>query len=668
MCGIVGIWNLNGSPIDSLSLDRFTDTLAHRGPDGRGTHVDPLVPIGLGHRRLAILDISPAGHQPMSFADRRYWITFNGEIYNFLELRDELEGLGYRFISDSDTEVVLTAYVQWGEDCQFKFNGMWAFAIWDARDRVLFLSRDRFGVKPLHYFYDKQHFAFASEMKAFLSLEWFQTSFDPHMVALALREYTHVEGTEKCLIHGVKRVKGGYCLSLRQGQAPRTRRWWNTLEHLEAVSGDFQEQAGRFRELFLDACRIRMRSDVPVGTALSGGLDSSSVLCGMAHIRSNIQDGRRLAKDWQKAFVAAFPGTSQDECYYAGEVIRHTGARQIYKEVDPAEIVEHIDDVLFQIEEIHDITPGPWLIYRAQRQEGIAVSIDGHGGDELLAGYHFYPAIAMQDAIDPWPQVIQLLQLRSILRDMVEDGYEDEVPSLKELARRCLLQTKQSLSQGLQKWPGIHKPAGLIYHQLLKKGQPFGKPVQKARVPGMLLVEPEPARYPDFECDLNMMPSHFDSLNRSLYFDFHFSALPTILRNFDRCSMAHGVEIRAPFMDWRVVCYSFSLTSANKLGGGFSKRILREAMRGILPELIRKRKRKLGFGYPFSYWWRGPMKTFMLDYINTRDFLQSEIWNGPAIRDLVETSYKSDASTDVMNICSYIQASRLMTLFKERCP
>src|SRR5215831_4039299 len=186
MCGIVGMWNLDGGPIDQLVLERFTDALAHRGPDGRGTYVDPQGSLGLGHRRLAILDLSPAGHQPMSYANGRYWITYNGEIYNFLELRKELQGLGYRFVSDSDTEVILAAYVQWGADCQLKFNGMWGFAIWDKQERELFLSRDRFGVKPLHYFYDGRCFAFASEMKAFLATPWFQPSFDPQVVTSAL--------------------------------------------------------------------------------------------------------------------------------------------------------------------------------------------------------------------------------------------------------------------------------------------------------------------------------------------------------------------------------------------------------------------------------------------------------------------------------------------------
>src|SRR5574341_693777 len=171
MCGIAGLWNLNGEPLSPEALTCFTDSLAHRGPDGRDIYIDSQANLGLGHRRLAIIDTSDGGRQPMPYADGRYWIVFNGEMYNFLELKKELEQLGYAFRSDSDTEVILTAYHHWGEDCQLKFNGMWAFAIWDRVERKLFISRDRFGVKPLIYYFDEKHFAFASEMKAFRSEE-----------------------------------------------------------------------------------------------------------------------------------------------------------------------------------------------------------------------------------------------------------------------------------------------------------------------------------------------------------------------------------------------------------------------------------------------------------------------------------------------------------------
>src|SRR5688500_503697 len=186
MCGIVGVWNRSGEQISPLELRRFTDSLAHRGPDGNGFYIDPEANLGFGHRRLAILDTSDGGHQPMSSLEDRYWIIYNGEIYNFLELRAELERFGYRFKTDSDTEVILAAYHHWGEDCQLRFNGMWALAIWDRAERKLFLSRDRFGVKPLIYYFDQYHFAFASEMKALLALDWFEPEFDPAMVAAAL--------------------------------------------------------------------------------------------------------------------------------------------------------------------------------------------------------------------------------------------------------------------------------------------------------------------------------------------------------------------------------------------------------------------------------------------------------------------------------------------------
>src|ERR1041385_6636722 len=197
MCGIAGIWHFDGRAVTAGELELFTRTLAHRGPDGEGFYRNES--IGLGHRRLAILDLREAGRQPMSNANGRYWITFNGEIYNFIELKRELKGLGHEFASETDTEVILAANAHWKEDCLLHFNGMWAFAIWDEIERVLFLSRDRFGVKPLHYVHDGSHFAFASEMKAFLALPWFSASCDQAMFARAIQRPESLEGTEFCL-------------------------------------------------------------------------------------------------------------------------------------------------------------------------------------------------------------------------------------------------------------------------------------------------------------------------------------------------------------------------------------------------------------------------------------------------------------------------------------
>ncbi len=214
------------SPFHPACLECFTDSLAHRGPDGNGFYIDSEANLGFGHRRLAILDTSDGGRQPMSFTGERTWITYNGEIYNFLELKQELEQSGYLFQTDSDTEVILAAYHRWGEDCQLRFNGMWAFAVWDQVERKLFISRDRFGVKPLIYYFDPNHFAFASEMKAFLALDWFRAEFDPEMVAAALSNERLVEGDERCLLRGLRHLPGGHCLTLKTGEAPKIRRWW----------------------------------------------------------------------------------------------------------------------------------------------------------------------------------------------------------------------------------------------------------------------------------------------------------------------------------------------------------------------------------------------------------------------------------------------------------
>jgi len=399
MCGIVGIWHLNSMAISKAMLSNFTDALAHRGPDGNGFYIDSDANLGFGHRRLAILDTTDTGRQPMTYGDGRYWITYNGEIYNFLELRNELQKHGYQFYTESDTEVVMAAYDKWGEDCQLRFNGMWAFAIWDRRKKQLFLSRDRYGVKPLMYFFDGNRFAFASEMKAFLALDWFYAEFDPEMVAAALTDHQLIEGAERTLLRDLQRLLGGYCLTLKQNGKLNIRRWWNTLDHLDSVAASYDEQAERYRELFLDACRIRMRSDVPIGTALSGGLDSSSIVCGMRHIRDAREAGERLASDWQRAFVATYPGSVIDERKYADEVIRKTGANPVYCEITPDMYLENFEHVLFQYEEISDIHLGPWAVHKAQRENGVVVTLDGHGGDEALAGYPWHVTASLKDAL-----------------------------------------------------------------------------------------------------------------------------------------------------------------------------------------------------------------------------------------------------------------------------
>jgi len=654
MCGIVGIWNLDDRPIDRSELDKFTDSLSHRGPDGRGIYLDPNVCLGLGHRRLSILDLSHTGHQPMSYANGRYWITYNGEIYNFLELREELRGLGHKFKSNSDTEVILAAYNQWGEACQLKFNGMWAFAIWDAQERVLFLSRDRFGVKPLHYLYNGKQFIFASEMKSFLSLDKLQPSFDKQMVAFALTNPSLIEGTEYSLLKGIKRLNGGCFIILKPGHKPLIKRWWDTVDHLELNIGNFDTQIQRYKELFFDACKIRMRSDVPLSTSLSGGLDSSSVICTMNQIRSRSGNERRLAEDWQRAFVATYSGTVQDERRYAEKVIHYTNAKPRYREINSELAIKHLDDFLFSFEEIEAPHIGTWFIYHEMRRDGVTVSIDGHGGDETLAGYSRYPVFAMQDALFPWPNLKRWYELKSMLMHLYPKGVNYLLPTPIDTIREVFLRK-------LNKFPETYRFFRYLFHKMKNEDDK----IESSNQSTWLKINPAQLDSNLFQNNHQYLP-HFDALSTQLYNDFHFTILPTILRNFDRLSMAHGVEIRAPFLDWRLVCFMFSLPSESKLGGGTTKRILREAMRGVLPEEIRMRRNKVGFMSPIEDWYKGSLKFFVLDSINSKLFLESDIWNGPLIRNFVEDAYLKKDYQSAAKSWKYIQAYQLMKLFKEK--
>ena len=302
---------------------------------------------------------------------RSYWITYNGEIYNFLELRTELKRLGHRFRTETDTEVILAAYVQWGDACLTRFNGMWAFALWDRQEKSLLLARDRFGVKPLYFLHGPGRFAFASELKAFLALDGFRPALDPEVAPRYFLESAYaLEGTTtETLLQGVQRLPAGHTLRIAAGGHPHVRRWWETRDHQPEVPARYEDQVARFRELFLDATRLRLRSDVPVGSCLSGGLDSSAVVCAMAHLHR--QQGADLARsplDWQRAFIADFPDTVLNERSYADEVVGHIGARPCYWRFDQSAAVHHVLDSVWSMEDIYGglATPG-WCLYRELR-------------------------------------------------------------------------------------------------------------------------------------------------------------------------------------------------------------------------------------------------------------------------------------------------------------
>ena len=592
MCGIFGVV---GS-IERELGERCLTTLAHRGPDGSGLWTAEGVT--LGHRRLSILDLSDNGKQPMADESGRYHITFNGEIYNFLEIRKELISLGYRFRSESDTEVILAAFAEWGEACQARFNGMWALAIWDSREKALFLSRDRFGKKPLFYARTAQGFAFASEMKALIPL--LDRVVPNHALIRAQGRIFLYEHTAECLIQGISRFPAGHCGWVRDGRLS-TKRWWCTLDHLIDVPGRYEDQVEMFRELFLDSCRLRMRSDVPIGTALSGGLDSSATISVLAHLaRHHLAE--RADAGWQHAFVASFPGTPLDETHYAKIVCRNIDVDPVILPIDPSAAVSSLLKYFYLFEELYITSPIPFmLIYQAVKQHRVSVTLDGHGADELFAGYGFDFLIALKDA------------------------------GMNRAAARNVLDTYfQAQIQDLSQFPAPPNPIAFWLKWKLRE-------TAKSLLGYNTKAVSDDSGHAGWR--------RLDNLGKRLYISTHETILPTLLRNYDRYSMANGVEIRMPFLDHRLVSLAFSLPWTAKVRGGYSKAIVRDAMAPYMPAEIAYRKVKIGFTSPIVDWMKGPLRQFMHDTLASKALEESELVDASRVRKAVRNVIDSASPT-----------------------
>lgn len=621
MCGIFGVIN---QKIEEAKAYECLNRLYHRGPDGGNIWQEGAVT--LGHRRLSILDLSDNGSQPMTYADGRYQLIFNGEIYNFIEIRNELVKCGYTFRSDSDSEVILAAYDKWGEKCLDKLNGMWAFAIWDRKLQSLFISRDRFGVKPLYYIFldeDKSSIAFASEMKALMPLMSEVRAnrgivCDPNRIV-------YYESTEECVIEGIKRFPAGSYAYFAPGKDSGLKidTFWNTLDHLIELPKSYEEQVEMCREIFLDACKIRMRSDVTIGTALSGGLDSSATICAMAHIAgagpkdlsdvNGLSSDARVSNDWQHAFVATFPGTTMDESVYARKVTDYLGINSTFVTIDPAKSVDKLEDFVYLQEDVYLTSPIPMmLLYGALRESGTIVTIDGHGADELFGGYTFDFVQALADA-----------KTREE-KDMVLTAYIESFP--KDGSNMAM---KSPTAFGVRRDMMIRKLADIKN----ARKEPYKK-VRAARDP----------RY-----------KKMDTLGKTLYASSHETILPTLLRNYDRYAMANSVEIRMPFMDYRMVSLGMSLPWQSRLHGGFSKSIIRDAMAPYMPHDIAYRRTKIGFNTPIVEWMQGPLKEYFTDIITSSDFASCDLIDAKSVREGVEQVINNPNASFAMGEAAFVR-------------
>ncbi len=589
MCGILGITQNTNHNLFSDSLNQ----LFHRGPDGFGIWQHPDNKIMFGHRRLAILDLTEAGKQPFHY--EHLTITFNGEIYNFLEIRQELLLKGYILKSESDTEVILAAYLEWGTDCFRKFNGMWALAIWDNKQKELILSRDRFGKKPLFYSQLKEGIVFASEMKAISPfLNEVSVSKDFHWCKNNIFLY---EATDKCLIEGIKRFPAGHYGKVKLGEnLINFTKYWNTIDEIQPNCLSYPEQVEHFRELLFDACKIRMRSDVPIGTLLSGGLDSSAIYSVMAQIGIQQNDGQRIAKDWQHAFTASFPGSFLDETEYARSVTDYYKQPLVEIDINQANDIDKLEEYSYLFEDLYITNPIPMVeVYKNVKKNGITVSLDGHGADEYLGGYSSSTFEAFFDAYKNRSDMNMIYATYKGLSGISNSNSTSHIEFLKFITR-------------------------------------------KIGIKGINLLQNSPLLSRDQFVPIDMAPrlEKMDYFTSHLFNTFHSTIMPTLLRNYDRYSMMASVESRMPLMDHRLVTFAFSLPWSSKLRNGFTKSILRDAVNPYMPHEVNQRKTKIGFTSPIAEWIKGSWKEYMLDSVYSKDFNECELIQPEILRKKVE--------------------------------
>ena len=518
----------------------------------------------LGNRRLSIIDLSPDGRQPMASETDDIFITFNGEIFNYLELRGELAGRGHAFRSHTDTEVVVHAYEEWGQDCVKRFNGMWAFAIWDQRQRQMFCSRDRFGIKPFYYCLDRHTFVFASEIKGLLpALEK-----RPGANLRVLSDYL-IDGslcrTNETFFEGIQRLEPAHNLVVSAAGNWKTQ-YWNYGGGGSAA--DARSPVDAFRELLNDSVKLRLRSDVPVGVALSGGIDSSSIL-GLA--------AKAMNPDSLKAFTAVFPGETYDESQYAELATRAAGVELIRIDYQPGDFIQDLSEVTWSLDypALEGQVLPRWHVMRAAG-EHVKVILEGQGADEMLAGYvarYFAPYLV------------------------------DELQHSGGLALGSLLRS----------WLEVHRTFGWrAYEGLIRQLLPYPAHQRAVRrmSPANRVYTREVMNAGSSEADHARLADGFqDRLTNLMCFDHATGILPMLLKFGDSLSMAHSVESRLPFLDHRLVEFVFGLPAHHKLRDSVSKPILRDAMQGIVPQRILDRKDKVGFVAPVARWIRKSMDT-----------------------------------------------------------
>ncbi len=617
MCGISGYYDANNLGEYFQAFVSATRIVKHRGPDGEGLYVfntgarefkcltentDNVyvyperlnATIALGHRRLSIIDLSDHGRQPMSNETEAVWIVFNGEIYNYIEIRELLLKSGHVFKSNTDTEVVIHAYEEWGIDCVNRFNGMWAFVLLDMSENKLFCSRDRFGVKPFYYYSDGQRFVFGSEIKQLLCFPFIKRNTNDR----AIYDYLISGATDhnrETFYTDIFHLKQGHNLIFNLKNLSLVINQYYNPSFSINKDISYSEAANEFNNLLTDSIRLRLRSDVEVGSCLSGGLDSSAIVCIMNKMLR--EEGSR---EVQHSFSSHFEEKEANELVYMQEVINATGVKSFITRPTAEKLIGDLEKIVWHQDEPFGSTSifAQWSVFHLVKEHGIKVMLDGQGADEQLAGYLPLSLIYFKE----------LRKKRKILRLMLESylfylSHPDYRAKHYEISfNRCRRLFNRLINNG--------------YTNSLNNHNLWINPEFKKNVfnNGVSAGTAKSKHYASTEM-----------LNNDLY-DLTFrSNLQALLRYEDRNSMAFSVESRTPFLDYRLVEFNFTLPSDLKIRNGYTKRVLRDAMIDILPEKVRKRKGKLGFASPEQKWQKTILRPLIDEAIESelmRDYIE----------------------------------------------
>jgi asparagine synthase (glutamine-hydrolysing) len=560
MCGIAGILSTSLEQIAEVHLKKMTAAIAHRGPDGEGQWSNATKNVLLGHRRLAIIDLSDAAAQPMHYLNR-YTITYNGEIYNYIELKELLQANGYTFQSKSDTEVILAAYDFWNQECLQYFDGMFAFAIWDEKEQQLFAARDRFGEKPFYYYETENYLFFASEIKALWAAGVPKITDEKMLLNyLALGHVQNCVDKEQTFFNEIYSLPPAHFFKYKPfGQKLVIKKYWRLDKEIK-ISISPEEAIEKFNELFIASVQKRLRSDVPVGTSLSGGLDSSSIIATLQELKIN-----------SKTFSAVFPGFEKDEAAYINLLIDKFGIANFKTQPAADGLINDFEKLCYHQEEPFQSSSifTQYKVFELTKQHNIKVLLDGQGADETLAGYHKYIQWYLQEVLS-----------RHKL-------------GAAEKEKKALLKNKMPFSWGLKNYFAAFLPMHAAMHLEKKEYQKIMH--QPDIAPEFLELQ----RGREWE---GIHKPVVTKLNDILHFNTTELGLEELLRYADRNSMAHGREVRLPFLDHQLVEFIFSLPSNLKIHDGWTKFLLRKAMDKKLPDEIVWRKDKVGYEPPQQQW------------------------------------------------------------------